>query len=209
MKKLLVLSVLFCGITACEQSDVQDKKVQDTNSTKTEVTPQASNQASAETVSAPIQGDTSKQAIETNASTSEEVAKSTSDPQNSDFKANNLKTEVKTPSEKSSDQAEIPMTSHTEKDAVSKTISEPEHKAPNVTKEISKPSISKTALKKTTSPQNKVDDGLSDEEKRVGYQRALNDREIQYLKSQCRYPFMSDKDIADYNCGTKPVIIAN
>ncbi|MGX2970143.1 hypothetical protein [Ursidibacter sp. B-7004-1] len=48
---------------------------------------------------------------------------------------------------------------------------------------------------------------LSDEEKRVGYQKVLSDKEIEYLKSKCQYQFMSDKEMKQYDCMVKKVII--
>ncbi|MGY4675598.1 hypothetical protein ACWIVU_08685 [Ursidibacter arcticus] len=49
---------------------------------------------------------------------------------------------------------------------------------------------------------------LSDEEKRVGYQKVLSDKEIEYLKSKCQYHLMSEKELKEYNCMVKKVIIA-
>lgn len=46
---------------------------------------------------------------------------------------------------------------------------------------------------------------LSIEEVRVGYQRPLSKTEIKYFKSQCRYAFMSEKDVKENRCETKKV----
>ncbi|MDD0823242.1 hypothetical protein PTQ27_01965 [Mannheimia sp. AT1] len=46
---------------------------------------------------------------------------------------------------------------------------------------------------------------FSMEELRVGAQRILDESEIQYFKSQCRYAFMSDKEIIENRCETKKV----
>lgn len=46
---------------------------------------------------------------------------------------------------------------------------------------------------------------FSMEELRVGAQRILDESEIQYFKSQCRYAFMSDKDVIENHCEAKPV----
>ncbi|HGO5814917.1 TPA: hypothetical protein ACK3JR_000770 [Mannheimia haemolytica] len=48
---------------------------------------------------------------------------------------------------------------------------------------------------------------FSMEELRLGAQRPLNNAEIQYFKSQCRYAFMSDKDIIANHCEAKKVSV--
>ncbi|MGX2975529.1 hypothetical protein ACWIUH_07945 [Ursidibacter arcticus] len=75
---------------------------------------------------------------------------------------------------------------------------------------LSNTSLQTAESRKATTRSNKVaqqDSDISDEEKRVGYQRTLSDAEITYLKSQCRYAFMSEKEVIQYNCATKKVII--
>ncbi|MGX2957207.1 hypothetical protein ACWIYZ_08985 [Ursidibacter arcticus] len=75
---------------------------------------------------------------------------------------------------------------------------------------LSNTPLPKAEARKVTINTNVIeqqDSGLSDEEKRVGYQRTLSDTEINYLKSQCRYAFMSEKEVFQYNCAAKKVII--
>lgn len=46
---------------------------------------------------------------------------------------------------------------------------------------------------------------FSMEELRVGAQRILDRSEIQYFKSQCRYAFMSDRDVIVNRCEARKV----
>ncbi|QLB44203.1 hypothetical protein [Mannheimia pernigra] len=46
---------------------------------------------------------------------------------------------------------------------------------------------------------------FSMEELRVGTQRILDKAEIQYYKSQCRYAFMSDREVIEHRCETKKI----
>lgn len=46
---------------------------------------------------------------------------------------------------------------------------------------------------------------FSMEELRVGAQRIPDAAEIQYYKSQCRYAFMSERDVIENRCETKKV----
>lgn len=46
---------------------------------------------------------------------------------------------------------------------------------------------------------------FSMEELRVGAQRPLDDSVIQYFKSQCRYAFMSDREIIANRCEVKKI----
>lgn len=48
---------------------------------------------------------------------------------------------------------------------------------------------------------------FSMEELRVGAQRVLDKAEVQYYKSQCRYAFMSDRDVIENRCEAKKVSI--
>lgn len=43
------------------------------------------------------------------------------------------------------------------------------------------------------------------EELRVGAQRILDRAEVQYYKSQCRYAFMSDRDVIENRCESKRI----
>ena len=61
-------------------------------------------------------------------------------------------------------------------------------------------------LNKESYQQDENTSGLSAEEARIGYQNTLTDTEIIYLKNQCRYPFMSEQEIIEYNCSVKKVI---
>ncbi|MGX2950117.1 hypothetical protein ACWIUA_04295 [Ursidibacter sp. B-7004-1] len=75
---------------------------------------------------------------------------------------------------------------------------------------LSNTPLPKAEARKVTINTNVIeqqDSGLSAEEIRVGYQRVLSDSEITYLKSQCRYAFMSEKEVLQYNCAAKKVII--
>ncbi|AHG75151.1 hypothetical protein X875_14460 [Mannheimia varigena USDA-ARS-USMARC-1388] len=45
------------------------------------------------------------------------------------------------------------------------------------------------------------------EELRLGAQKIPDKSEIQYFKSQCRYAFMSDKDVIENKCDVKKVSI--
>lgn len=47
---------------------------------------------------------------------------------------------------------------------------------------------------------------LSSEEARTGYQRSLTVQEIHYFKNLCRYAFMSDKEVIEYNCQAKNIL---
>lgn len=49
---------------------------------------------------------------------------------------------------------------------------------------------------------------FSMEELRTGAQHILTEAEIQYFKSQCRYAFMSDKEVIENRCEVKKVTIA-
>lgn len=46
---------------------------------------------------------------------------------------------------------------------------------------------------------------FSMEELRLGAQKILSKPEIQYFKSQCRYAFMSDRDVIENRCEVKKV----
>ncbi|MEG9531463.1 hypothetical protein [Mannheimia indoligenes] len=46
---------------------------------------------------------------------------------------------------------------------------------------------------------------FSMEELRIGAQRVPDTAEIQYYKSQCRYAFMSDRDVIENRCETKRI----
>lgn len=46
---------------------------------------------------------------------------------------------------------------------------------------------------------------FSSEELRIGAQRIPDKAEIQYLKSQCRYAFMSDKEVIENRCSIKNI----
>lgn len=57
--------------------------------------------------------------------------------------------------------------------------------------------------------QNKMEEDVSSfsmEELRLGAQHIPDKAEVQYFKSQCRYAFMSDKDIIANRCEVKKVI---
>ncbi|QGM81108.1 hypothetical protein [Otariodibacter oris] len=54
---------------------------------------------------------------------------------------------------------------------------------------------------------NVASDGLSDEERRVGQQQIYNKTQIDYLKSQCRYPYMSPAERQRYDCYIKPATV--
>lgn len=71
----------------------------------------------------------------------------------------------------------------------------------------------RVVLKKQQKQKQEVEDeeqvsNFSMEELRVGAQRVPDKSEIQYFKSQCRYAFMSDKDIIENRCNAKKVSIA-
>lgn len=76
------------------------------------------------------------------------------------------------------------------------------------------PSVARKSTKVTQEKKRKIQkkrkynseiNGLSAEERRVGAQRVLTSDEIKYFKMQCRYPYMSAKEIAENNCGVKVV----
>ncbi|MEG9499205.1 hypothetical protein V6W73_05545 [Mannheimia sp. HC-2023] len=46
---------------------------------------------------------------------------------------------------------------------------------------------------------------FSMEELRVGAQRILDKAQVQYYKSQCRYAFMSDRDVIENRCESKRI----
>lgn len=54
----------------------------------------------------------------------------------------------------------------------------------------------------------KLVSNFSPEELRVGAQVPMSDNEIRQQKMQCRYPFMSQQEIAENNCGVKTVTIS-
>lgn len=64
--------------------------------------------------------------------------------------------------------------------------------------------ISERRILKSRSSEEQVS-SFSMEELRVGAQRVLDDAEVQYYKSQCRYAFMSDRDVIENRCETKKV----
>lgn len=59
-------------------------------------------------------------------------------------------------------------------------------------------------LKKPPKEEEEVS-SFSMEELRVGAQRILDKAEVQYYKAQCRYAFMSDRDVIENRCETKKV----
>ncbi|WGE50914.1 hypothetical protein NYR68_00555 [Actinobacillus equuli subsp. haemolyticus] len=54
----------------------------------------------------------------------------------------------------------------------------------------------------------KLVSNFSPEELRVGAQVPMSDNEIRQQKMQCRYPFMSQQEVAENNCGVKTVTIS-
>lgn len=70
-----------------------------------------------------------------------------------------------------------------------------------------KPNSTKKVAATTQSAE--IDSGLSEEERRVGVQRPLSIDEINYLKTRCQYPFMSDKEMRIYRCLPVKVTITN
>lgn len=54
----------------------------------------------------------------------------------------------------------------------------------------------------------KLVSNFSPEELRVGAQVPMSDNEIRQQKIQCRYPFMSQEEVAENNCGVKTVTIS-
>ncbi|WP_053067711.1 hypothetical protein [Muribacter muris] len=89
------------------------------------------------------------------------------------------------------------------KTAVAKTAQVSERKAPK--KAIpAKEQVKKEQhqrVKSAASYSNAENEsGLSEEELRVGAQQPLSIDEINHLKTQCRYPFMSDREMQLYRC---------
>lgn len=54
----------------------------------------------------------------------------------------------------------------------------------------------------------KLVSNFSPEELRVGAQVPMSDNEIRQQKMQCRYPFMSQQEVAENNCSVKNVMIS-
>ncbi|QNS15114.1 hypothetical protein [Mannheimia bovis] len=54
-------------------------------------------------------------------------------------------------------------------------------------------------------PKEEEVSSFSMEELRVGAQRILDRAEVQYYKSQCRYAFMSDRDVIENRCESKKI----
>lgn len=54
-------------------------------------------------------------------------------------------------------------------------------------------------------PKDEEVSSFSMEELRVGAQRILDRAEVQYYKSQCRYAFMSDRDVIENRCESKRI----
>lgn len=63
------------------------------------------------------------------------------------------------------------------------------------------------SLKLPASNEEEEYSSFSNEELRLGVQKSLDEEEIQYLKAQCRYAFMSEKEIIINRCGVKEVSI--
>ncbi|WP_150539358.1 hypothetical protein [Actinobacillus vicugnae] len=87
-----------------------------------------------------------------------------------------------------------------------------------VKKSVSSSHVTKLANKTKSAKRRKDVDGtyengklvsnFSPEELRVGAQTPMTANEILHEKMQCRYPFMSQQEIADNNCGVKTVTIS-
>lgn len=72
---------------------------------------------------------------------------------------------------------------------------------------ISERRILKKPTKKINSEIENEVSNFSMEELRLGAQKIPDKSEIQYFKSQCRYAFMSDKDVIENKCDVKKVSI--
>lgn len=68
-----------------------------------------------------------------------------------------------------------------------------------------------TKPKPKPKPKSEIEEDVSSfsmEELRVGAQQVASEAEIKYAKSQCRYAFMSDKEIIENRCEIKKVTLA-
>lgn len=65
--------------------------------------------------------------------------------------------------------------------------------------------ISEHRILKSPAKEEQEESSFSMEELRVGAQQVPDRAVIQYYKSQCRYAFMSDRDVIENRCETKKV----
>lgn len=71
-----------------------------------------------------------------------------------------------------------------------------------------KPKISERKILKKAKVEEEQVSNFSMEELRVGAQRIPDKSEVLYSKSQCRYAFMSDRDVIENRCEVKKIIPA-
>lgn len=218
MKKIFALLGASLALSGCfdepkkESSQPNQSTASAATSTASEMPSSTSSLASSDKSTA---AETSTQVANSSAQSSSSASSSSgaaTDKPESQLPA--LKTEAKTETKTetqaaSTDSHRTKLDSASDKSHQTQTETAPKNASKvNAKKQAqtTKPAPHRTKALKNTSTQEKyTGSGLSPEEIRVGYQQALNNDEINYLKQQCRYPFMSDKDLVKYRCAVKKV----
>ena len=80
--------------------------------------------------------------------------------------------------------------------------------AKNESSKTAKSSSKDAAKSEDESDENAMVSSFSMEELRLGAQRSPTKDEIQHLKRQCRYAYMTEQDVIENNCSAKKVSMA-